>query len=85
MRILVGCRISASYSMLLKGLNLLIQPRRRNSTRGKMRENLQKLYRIGSDKFSWNAEIIHLLQLLKATENLLTASMMQKFCILFSC
>ena len=30
-----------------------------------MRENLQKLYCIGSDKFSWNAEIMHPVQLLK--------------------
>ena len=46
-----------------------------------MRENLQKLYCIRSDKFSWNAEIAHLLQLLKETENLLIAAKMQKFCI----
>ena len=60
--------------MLLKGLKFTSQPRRRNCARGKMRQNLQKLYGIRSDKFSWNAEIIHLLQLLKETENLLIAA-----------
>ena len=49
-----------------------------------MRENLQKLYYIGSDKFSCNAEIIQLLQFFKETENLLNAAKMQKFCIPFS-
>ena len=52
--------------------------------RPKIRENLQKLYCIGSVKFSWNAEIIHLLQLLKWTKNLLNEAKMQKYCILFS-
>ena len=49
-----------------------------------MCENLQKLYCIGGAKFSWKAEIIHLLQLLKETENSLNAAKMQKFYILFS-
>ena len=44
-----------------------------------MSENLQKLYCIRSDIFSWNAEIAHLLQLLKETEKLLIAAKMQKF------
>ena len=70
--------------MLLKGLKFTNSTKTQNSARGKTRDSLQKLYCIRSDKFSWNAEIIHLLQLLKETENLLIAAKMQKFCILFS-